>query len=44
VTGWIQEQGHQIAGAPREIYLNDPKSVIPDDLLTEIQFPIDTPT
>lgn len=43
VTGWIQDHGHQIAGPPREIYLNDPRSVIPDDLLTEIQFPINAP-
>lgn len=43
VTGWIQDHGHQIAGPPREIYLNDPKSVIADDLLTEIQFPISAP-
>lgn len=40
VTGWIQDHGHQIAGPPREIYLNDPKTVLPDDLLTELQFPI----
>jgi effector-binding domain-containing protein len=43
VTGWIQDHGHQIAGPPREIYLNDPQSVLPDDLLTEVQFPIDAP-
>ncbi len=40
VTGWIQDHGHRVAGPPREIYLNDPKTVLPDDLLTEIQFPI----
>ena len=43
VTGWIQDHGHQVGGAPREIYLNDPQSVLPDDLLTEVQFPIDDP-
>jgi effector-binding domain-containing protein len=43
VTGWIQDHGHRIAGAPREIYLNDPQSVVPEDLLTEVQFPIDDP-
>ncbi len=43
VTGWIQDHGHQMAGAPREIYLNDPQSVLPDELLTEVQFPIDDP-
>jgi effector-binding domain-containing protein len=43
VTGWIQDHGHQIAGPLREIYLNDPKSVVPEDLLTQVQFPIDNP-
>lgn len=41
LTGWIQEHGHQIAGAPREIYLNDPRSVASQDLLTEVQWPIE---
>jgi effector-binding domain-containing protein len=41
VTGWIHDHGHQITAPPREIYLNDPRTVAPDDLLTEIQFPID---
>ena len=40
VTGWIQDHGHQIAGPPRELYLNDPQTVAPEDLLTEVQFPI----
>ena len=44
VTGWIQDHGHQMAGPPREIYLNDPTSVLAEDLLTEIQFPIAAPT
>lgn len=43
VTGWIQDHGHQIAGPPREIYLNDPRLVIADDLLTEVQFPLVAP-
>lgn len=40
LTGWIQEHGHEMAGAPREIYLNDPQSVPPADLLTEVDWPI----
>jgi effector-binding domain-containing protein len=41
LTGWIQEHGHEIAGPPREIYLNDPQETPdPADYLTEIQFPI----
>ncbi|CAN5921014.1 hypothetical protein BH23ACT10_BH23ACT10_12900 [soil metagenome] len=41
LTGWIQEHGHQTAGPPREIYLNDPQTVQPDELLTEVQWPIE---
>ncbi|GAA1652587.1 MerR family transcriptional regulator [Actinoplanes couchii] len=41
VTGWIEEQGLTVHGAPREIYLNDPQSVgSPDELVTEVQFPL----
>ncbi len=39
-TSWISEHGHGIAGPPREIYLNDPRTVAPDELLTRVQFPI----
>lgn len=44
VTGWIQDHGHQMAGAPREIYLNDPQVTLPEDLLTEVQFPVQEAT
>jgi effector-binding domain-containing protein len=40
VTGWLEENGHQPAGPPREVYLNDPQTVTQDDHLTEVQFPI----
>lgn len=40
VTGWISEHGHEIAGPPREIYLNDPQAVPPEELLTRVEFPI----
>jgi effector-binding domain-containing protein len=41
VSGWIQDHGHQVAGPPCEIYLNDPQQVTPEELLTEVQFPIE---
>lgn len=41
VTGWIQDNGHQTTGGPREVYLNDPQTVAPEELLTEVQFPIE---
>ena len=40
LTGWIAEHGHEIVGPPREIYLNDPQIVLPEDLLTRVEFPI----
>lgn len=40
LTGWISEHGHDIAGPPRETYLNDPQMVPPEELLTRVQFPI----
>ena len=40
LTGWISEHGHEIAGPPREIYLNDPQTVAPEELLTRVEFPI----
>ncbi len=39
LTGWISEHGHEIAGPPREIYLNDPRTVPPEELLTRVGFP-----
>ncbi|WP_229070334.1 MerR family transcriptional regulator [Actinoplanes sp. DH11] len=40
VTGWMEQQGRSGAGAPREVYLNDPQTAAPDELLTEVQFPL----
>ena len=40
LTGWISEHGHEIAGPSREIYLNDPQVVPPEELLTRVEFPI----
>ncbi len=41
LANWIHEHGHRTVGPTREIYLNHPSEVEPDDLLTEIQWPID---
>jgi effector-binding domain-containing protein len=40
VSGWIADHGHELAGGPREVYLNDPGAVDEADLLTEVQWPI----
>ncbi len=41
LTGWITDHGHQMAGPPREVYLNDPQTVAPDELLTRVDWPIE---
>ena len=40
VSGWVQDHGHELAGGPREVYLNDPGQVAEADLETEVQWPI----
>jgi effector-binding domain-containing protein len=40
VSGWVQDHGHELAGGPREVYLNDPGQVDQADLLTEVRWPI----
>lgn len=40
LAGWIQEHGHEFAGPPREIYLNDPGEVGEAEQLTEVDWPI----
>jgi len=37
---WIAENHKKIAGPTREVYLNDPKQVPPEELLTEIYAPV----
>lgn len=44
LTSWISEHGHEIAGPPRETYLNDPQQVPPEELLTKVEFPIHADT
>ncbi|MEV0901728.1 MerR family transcriptional regulator [Actinoplanes sp. NPDC049802] len=41
VFAWIEDEGRKPSGPPCEVYLNDPQTVAPEDLLTEVQFPID---
>lgn len=37
---WVASSGRQPAGPPREVYLNDPATVAPADLLTELVVPL----
>jgi AraC family transcriptional regulator len=41
LQAWMDDQGRQIAGPPREVYLTDPGQVSdPAEYLTEIQWPV----
>ena len=40
LTSWITANGYEFAGPPREIYLNDPHTVAPEELKTRIEFPV----
>jgi len=37
---WLQENNHQIVGPIREGYINDPREVAPEEILTIIYVPI----
>lgn len=37
---WIAENHKKVVGPTREVYLNDPRKVSPDELLTEIYAPV----
>jgi len=40
LTSWVSEHGHELSGPPREVYVNDPQAVPPEELLTRVEFPI----
>jgi effector-binding domain-containing protein len=40
LQAWVAQNGRQMAGPPRETYLNDPGETPPDELLTEVAFPL----
>lgn len=42
LTAWVTEKGYEFAGPPREVYVNDPRTVAPEELVTRLEFPICT--
>ena len=40
LVGWIMENGYEIAGPAEEIYLSEPEKTPPEELLTEVRFPV----
>lgn len=41
LSSWISQNGHSMTGPPREVYLNDPTEVSEEEILTEVDWPID---
>jgi effector-binding domain-containing protein len=41
LLGWVEANGYQMAGPNREVYLNEPGKVAPNEYITEIQIPIE---
>jgi len=40
LTQWVSENGYEIVGPTREIYLNDPQRVAQTELMTRLEFPV----
>lgn len=40
LTEWVMQNGYQINGPPEEVYFSNPAETKPEDLLTEIRFPV----
>ena len=37
---WITKEGHAVAGPPRMVYYHDPEMTVKEDLVSEVQIPI----
>ena len=40
LEAWIAENGYQIVGPYEEVYLTEPDKTPPEELLTEVRFPV----
>jgi AraC family transcriptional regulator len=40
LVGWIMQNGYDITGPCEEVYLKDPSQTPPEELLTEVRFPV----
>ena len=40
LTAWMAEHGYEVTGPPREIYLSDPQTVAPEELVTRVELPV----
>lgn len=39
LDAWAAENGRQVTGPPREVYLKEPMNTLPEELLTEVAWP-----
>ena len=40
LAGWIMQNGYEIVGPSEEVYFKDPSQTPPEELLTEVRFPV----
>ena len=40
MANWINENGYEIVGPADEVYLSNPQDTAPEELLTEVRFPV----
>jgi AraC family transcriptional regulator len=40
LSRWVQDSGRRPGGQPREIYVSDPRTSAPEDLVTELVMPL----
>ena len=43
LAAWVEAEGHTPTGVAYEFYLNDPGEVAPEEIQTEIAFPLASP-
>ncbi|MDG0875197.1 MerR family transcriptional regulator [Paenibacillus thiaminolyticus] len=37
---WIENEGYELVKSPYEVYITDPNQVVPEDMVTEVYFPV----
>jgi AraC family transcriptional regulator len=40
LSEWVDKQGYEVVGPVEEVYYTDPNQVPPDELVTEVRFPV----
>ncbi|MEC0105084.1 GyrI-like domain-containing protein, partial [Paenibacillus thiaminolyticus] len=37
---WVENEGYELVKSPYEVYITDPNQVVPEDMVTEVYFPV----